>query len=106
MNLKKKTKLGSRFKFYKGSSFRAGSFLFSKKIILVLALLILSAGFLSFAGNAQAMAGDLDLSFSPGVLNGANDLIQSTNIQSDGKILIGGFFTTYNNYSMYCSSQF
>ena len=38
--------------------------------------------------------GTLDFSFNPGT--GANDLVYSTKIQSDGKIIIGGRFTSYN----------
>jgi len=38
--------------------------------------------------------GGLDASFNPGT--GANSLIQSIAIQTDGKILIGGDFTSYN----------
>ena len=39
--------------------------------------------------------GSLDLSFDPG--NGANDFINSLAILSDGKIVIGGNFTSYND---------
>ena len=38
--------------------------------------------------------GSLDTSFNPGT--GVNGLIRSISIQSDGKIIIGGDFTTYN----------
>jgi uncharacterized delta-60 repeat protein len=38
--------------------------------------------------------GSLDMSFDPG--SGANNQIYSMAIQSDGKILIGGYFTYYN----------
>lgn len=38
--------------------------------------------------------GSLDASFNPGT--GANNSIRSIQLQSDGKILIGGFFTTFN----------
>jgi uncharacterized delta-60 repeat protein len=38
--------------------------------------------------------GSLDTTFNPGT--GANDLVYSTIIQSDGKIIIGGYFTAYN----------
>ncbi|MDF3029306.1 MAG: hypothetical protein K0S23_3613, partial [Fluviicola sp.] len=41
--------------------------------------------------------GTLDLSFNPGT--GANNIVVSTDLQSDGNILIGGFFTTYNGLS-------
>lgn len=38
--------------------------------------------------------GSLDTSFDPGV--GANDWILNASLQSDGKIIIAGFFTNYN----------
>ena len=38
--------------------------------------------------------GSLDNSFNPGI--GANDYVSSIALQSDGKILMGGSFTTYN----------
>jgi uncharacterized delta-60 repeat protein len=38
--------------------------------------------------------GTLDTTFNPGT--GANDIVSTTSIQSDGKIIIGGNFTTYN----------
>jgi uncharacterized delta-60 repeat protein len=38
--------------------------------------------------------GTLDLSFNPGA--GASNSVRTTSIQSDGKILIGGDFTSYN----------
>lgn len=41
--------------------------------------------------------GSLDLGFNPGT--GANDEVASTAIQSDGKIIIAGNFTTYNGVS-------
>lgn len=38
--------------------------------------------------------GTLDITFNPGT--GANHSIETSSIQSDGKIIIGGFFTSYN----------
>ncbi len=38
--------------------------------------------------------GSLDITFNPGT--GANNFVRTTAIQSDGKIIIGGDFTTYN----------
>ena len=43
--------------------------------------------------------GSLDTSFDPGT--GANATIYTTSIQSDGKIIIGGDFTTFNGTSKY-----
>jgi uncharacterized delta-60 repeat protein len=48
--------------------------------------------FLSYTINAQSGANDA--TFNPG--SGANSIVGTTTIQDDGKILIGGFFTTYN----------
>ncbi len=42
--------------------------------------------------------GFLDMSFDPGI--GTNDDIVSAAVQSDGKILIGGKFTTFNNVTV------
>jgi uncharacterized delta-60 repeat protein len=41
--------------------------------------------------------GSLDTTFNPGT--GANTTVYSASVQTDGKIVIGGFFTTYNNVS-------
>lgn len=64
-----------------------------KKIILFACLLI------SLLGNAQA--GSIDSSFNVSDLgfgkgDGANSWIRTSIIQPDGKIIIGGGFTTYN----------
>lgn len=40
--------------------------------------------------------GNLDLTFNPG--SGTNGTIETTQIQSDGKIIIGGNFTIYNGF--------
>lgn len=42
--------------------------------------------------------GSLDISFNPGT--GANDAIYTFNIQNDDKIIIAGFFTTYDGISL------
>ena len=41
-----------------------------------------------------AQDGALDTSFDPGT--GANSTVETTSIQADGKIIIGGWFTSYN----------
>lgn len=57
-------------------------------------ILLMSLGYnLSFAQD-----GSLDLSFDPGT--GANDFIHTTSLQSDGKIIIGGKFTSYNGLAI------
>jgi uncharacterized delta-60 repeat protein len=40
--------------------------------------------------------GSLDSSFNPGTGTGENSTVTATEIQTDGKILLGGSFTTYN----------
>ncbi len=44
---------------------------------------------------AYAAAGDLDPTFNPGT--GANSTVSAIAVQSDGKILVGGLLTTYND---------
>ncbi|MBW8049228.1 MAG: hypothetical protein FVQ77_02580 [Cytophagales bacterium] len=56
-------------------------------------LLFLSL-FLHIIFCAKAQPGSIDLSFTVGT--GANDWVETTSIQSDGKIIIGGNFTSYN----------
>jgi len=65
---------------------------------------ILAGGFFqSFNGSSQNRFirlnsdGSKDTSFDIGT--GFNGSVWSTAIQSDGKILVGGFFTTYNTSS-------
>ncbi len=47
-----------------------------------------------FSINAKAQSGILDLTFDPGT--GADNYVIATAIQNDGKIIIGGGFTSYN----------
>jgi len=62
--------------------------------------IIIVGRFVSYNGKSQNHVarldknGNLDLSFNPGT--GANDMIAVTAIQKDGKILIGGMFTSFN----------
>jgi uncharacterized delta-60 repeat protein len=54
---------------------------------------------LCFSVFANAQDGSIDTSFNPtdtGYGNGANSTVNSTAIQTDGKTIIGGYFTTYN----------
>ena len=64
-----------------------------KKIIYLSTLAFLYLGFSSFNSFAQN-PGVLDASFNVGT--GANNSVLATAIQSDGKIIIGGLFTSYN----------
>jgi len=59
------------------------------RIIVILIYVLL----LPFAGLAQR-AGDLDITFNPGT--GLNGNVQTTTVQADGKIIIGGEFISYN----------
>jgi uncharacterized delta-60 repeat protein len=59
---------------------------------------------LLFAVGVYAQSGSLDLTFNPGDLgfghgDGPNDYVCAAVSQPDGKILIGGAFTTYNGVS-------
>ena len=66
--------------------------------------LIIGGDFNSYNGVARNgiarlnTDGKLDTTFNPGT--GANSIIYSTSIQSDGKIIIGGFFTSYNGVAI------
>ena len=69
----------------------------NRKILFVLAIFALTA-------ITYAQSGTLDSSFNSldiGLVNqGPNGNIQSTAIQSDGKIIIGGYFSNYNGTSI------
>jgi uncharacterized delta-60 repeat protein len=62
--------------------------------------IIIGGGFTSCNGVARNRIarlnadGSLDASFDPGT--GANNILATTSIQADGKIIIGGYFTSYN----------
>ena len=63
--------------------------------------IIIGGNFISYNGTARNriarlnIDGTLDTSFVVG--SGANDIVRTTSIQSDGKIVIGGNFTSYND---------
>jgi len=65
--------------------------------------IIIAGDFTSYDGTPRNRIarlnadGSLDLSFDP--LGGADTYIFSVDLQSDGKIIIGGFFTSYNGTS-------
>jgi uncharacterized delta-60 repeat protein/uncharacterized repeat protein (TIGR01451 family) len=62
--------------------------------------IIIGGDFIEFNGNPMNriarlnVDGSLDTSFDPGI--GANNAVITTTIQSDGKIIIGGYFTEFN----------
>lgn len=75
-----------------------------KKISTLRLLVIITAIISSFSATSQT-AGDNDSTFNPtdigfGFGDGVNNDVLSSAIQSDGKILIGGRFTTYNGQSI------
>lgn len=59
---------------------------------------IITLIFISLFGNLFAQGGDLDTSFNPGT--GFDNNPQAIVFQTDGKILVGGFFTTYNGVTV------
>jgi uncharacterized delta-60 repeat protein len=67
----------------------------TKKIIVFLFMCALSFGL--SVNTTFAAPGDLDTTFNPGT--GANSGTRKAVIQSDGKIIIVGYFTTYNGVS-------
>ena len=62
--------------------------------------IIIGGGFISYNGTGRNRIarlnndGSLDASFNPGT--GADDWLWTTALQPNGKIIIGGYFTTYN----------
>jgi uncharacterized delta-60 repeat protein len=62
--------------------------------------IIIGGAFTTYNGTARNRIarlnadGSLDAAFNPGT--GANDMVFTTAIQSDGKIIIGGIFTSFN----------
>jgi len=62
--------------------------------------LIIGGNFSSFNGTARRSIarlngdGSLDTSFNPG--SGPNGTVYTTTVQADGKVIIGGYFTTFN----------
>ncbi|MFY8035064.1 MAG: delta-60 repeat domain-containing protein, partial [Flexibacteraceae bacterium] len=65
--------------------------------------IIISGGFNTYNGVARKsivrlnVDGSLDTSFNPGT--GASSWIYTSAIQTDGKIIVGGFFSTYNGFA-------
>jgi len=68
----------------------------TKQLLLFITLIIILV-------SAKAQPGALDLSFDPGT--GADSTIFVTAVQPDGKILIGGRFTSYNGQSVGCIAR-
>src|SRR5688572_20660898 len=67
---------------------------------------LLTAFFLLRITVSAQLAGGLDSSFNPtdvgfGFGNGANETVYTAFLQPDGKTIIGGDFTTYNDVELY-----
>lgn len=65
-----------------------------QKVIFVMVVLSLSIAQIAFAA-----AGDLDTTFNSNLGTGLNNYVRDIAIQSDGKIVLGGHFTTVNGSS-------
>ncbi len=64
-----------------------------KKVLFLISFFVL----LLWSGESQAQANvDLDTSFVTEA--GFNNAVMTTAVQPDGKILVGGWFTTYRGY--------
>jgi hypothetical protein len=70
------------------------NFLLSTNILLIAGLTLLGLSALQNPITVEAAPGDIDSNFVTGT--GFSSSIFSTQTQSDGKILVGGAFTTYN----------
>jgi uncharacterized delta-60 repeat protein len=66
-----------------------------KKIKIAVVCLLISAVLFGSVSFVKAVGGNLDNSFQPG--SGADSSVRTTAIQPDGKITIGGYFTTFTN---------
>src|SRR5882762_8986054 len=62
-----------------------------QKIVLLLS----ACAFATFLRTAQAQPGSLDTSFNPDV--GTDGLVYAVAVQADGKVLIGGSFSSVRN---------
>jgi uncharacterized delta-60 repeat protein len=93
--------------FNPGTGISSGSI--SSMVLLPDWKIIIGGGFSSYNGTARRNIarlnadGSLDTTFDPGT--GTNDQIFTTVIQPDGKILIGGQFTTYNGTTRNCIAR-
>ncbi|MEM6321521.1 MAG: delta-60 repeat domain-containing protein, partial [Bacteroidota bacterium] len=68
-----------------------------KEILQFFKVVLLFIGLVSIPTGLLSQDGSLDTSFDPG--SGTNATVQSVAVQSDGKVLIGGDFTTVNGTS-------
>ncbi len=68
---------------------------FINRVSLTIVLLLAVAGVLIYVDHSRAAGGDIDPAFNAGG-TGANSLVNAVAVQPDGKIVIGGFFQSYN----------
>ncbi len=69
----------------------------TRKLIATAFALLIGAVLLSIVVLVSAAGGDLDTTFDP--VFTADDNVQTVAVQSDGKVVIGGLFTSYNGTS-------
>ena len=62
----------------------------------VVAALLLMSGLLGLNLESFAADGTPDTTFSANIGNGFNNEVSGVAVQSDGKIVVGGYFTTIN----------
>ena len=65
---------------------------FVKSVFFVFLFLCVSVGY-----SVQAAPADIDPTFYESILNGVESSIETLSLQSDGKAIIGGMFTTFND---------
>src|SRR5438045_1972734 len=65
-----------------------------KRLMMVGSFLLLAVILLGGPRDVRAAAGDLDPSFNSG--HSVNDAVQATAVQPNGKIIIGGLFTSFD----------
>src|SRR3989442_15832898 len=76
-------------------SFRRLNFRITKLVALAFVLLLAVASALICVNRSSAAGGGIDSAFNPGG-GGADGIVHVVAVQPDGKILIGGEFTSYN----------
>src|SRR3954467_9089008 len=68
---------------------------FISRVSLTAVLSLAIAGLLIYVDRSRAAGGDIDTTFNAGGA-GANNFVSAMVVQPDGKIIIGGGFTSYN----------
>ena len=68
---------------------------FVNRASLTVAMLLAITGLLIYVDHSRAAGGDIDPAFNAGG-SGADSAVYALAVQPDGKIVIGGDFTSYN----------